>query len=1650
MKRKITLKRRFTKVLSVFLSLLMLTSTMGTITILADDRGSEWQIEKRDDSVVYHALNTSGVSIGSDTTDVKTSAGGKVSISKTISPTTMENVFDITLRVDTKQETRNEIVSPDAAVVLVLDASTSMDWCASCGKEENHADHKTSKFIKNACPDSSGNSYKKTSWDNSTCINCGKAESLHNNKTITNPPVCTWTGTRLDAAKAASISFSKQFASDANGAKRYISVVKFNRDGDRVYNWFDAASLNWEGETPSNALTAAINGITTFSGTNIEAGLQLADNLLRTSPVSSIANRYAVLLTDGSPNSRITDSADRTGTDHIDGNWGLDKVDPEKVAANCAADVAKKITNPTTSDGLEVPLYSVCYGASGDVIIGLDKNVGTWLAEISTRSFSASNASELTISLGNILNQINLITKAWTVSDPMGPYIAFDTAYNTANNGIAADSAANLRNYNTNTRTLKWNLNGETHTSIGSGDSKTDIYTLTYRVRLDTSAQGFEENTYYLTNGYTELAYAFYDGNNQLLDEAGQPIYNPDGTVNQSSDKVTTLRTLGFKVPAVKGELPVMSYTVNYHAKGRDGNYMQEKTESGTAKLWSSVDLRSDAFTKTNYHYVSGDEGTQQINAADRVFNLYYDPDMTSVTVNHYYKTITIAEDGSSDESTAAYGQPITVPVNNLYVSDSYTATPNTQTDAYSLVAEESDELTISSLKKTDNVINLYYVRTIDNRLGADVKVLHIYTHNYYELEDGTYVPKKDVTTVTGYDSTQVSGSNHKVTELYEATKIPNGYNFIGATATAGIVSGTETRTRLQAGANVITLNYEKTTDPRGNPITVTVNHHYTKTVTTVTGGIVSTVVNPEDATKAVSFDKYVGESFTASEDNSYNGEAYHSDPGNAAKLVTTDPLTGSVTIDLYYTLVESPANTTVTVNHYYRTFETYTADEETGAQDVRMIDDGTVIENFPSGNDVLYVGQRFTASPVNRDGYSLNSAASGSISISSLAGGGNVINLYYDRTTDVRDDASIQVTHKYYTNLTTIVGGSVATIKVQDGDMVVENHSGKAGDSFTAVPATTNGGMDYTLVGSPSLTTTLHSGSNSSIDLVYERSDSSLVPTDIAVNYIYNTYTMTVADGIANYYDAPVVETAGGMVEGTYYKGQIFNVTPQPIHNGVEYAPALNNPALSITLGESGANIMTLTYNRYMPLAQEYVSVNHHYALTTWSIADGESRSNVQNTSSSDSPVAKYVGETFTATLKENGYTFKKATSSNETLNGSTITVSGSDDVIDLYYEKTEDPRIASSVTVNHYYTDVDYNGDRIERTDLNDTRIVPGYAGLLYTAVPDTKGYSLVRKEAAPEFAAGYETPTILMAEGPNTISFYYELSVDSREAASITVIHHYSLFDRYTGINTNEGTTTNVFNSFSQGVWVGAEFNTALAATYNSRAYVLDETKSDSRTLTLAADRENVINLYYQRTVDSTPSIPPVDPGPGTPPVDPGPGTARYTIVIRYLELNTEKVLAADSVTIWNASSSYDVTAEANLSIAGYVLASRTGDAVTGVVNSTKAITVWYTEETIVPDESVPEGTAPTDTTDDKDTPAGEVPAGTVDINDEDVPQGSVPADSVDAKDEAVPKGNAPQTGDSSMLSILVAMMVLSSIGLTVLLIMDNKDKKRIRGN
>ena len=73
---------------------------------------------------------------------VESSDQNKVSFKKTISPTETENVFDITLQVTTSEELQNISASPDAAVVLVIDTSGSMD-----GKKMKNAKSAARSFV---------------------------------------------------------------------------------------------------------------------------------------------------------------------------------------------------------------------------------------------------------------------------------------------------------------------------------------------------------------------------------------------------------------------------------------------------------------------------------------------------------------------------------------------------------------------------------------------------------------------------------------------------------------------------------------------------------------------------------------------------------------------------------------------------------------------------------------------------------------------------------------------------------------------------------------------------------------------------------------------------------------------------------------------------------------------------------------------------------------------------------------------------------------------------------------------------------------------------------------------------------------------------------------------------------------------------------------------------------------------------------------------------------------------------------------------------------------------------------------------------------------------------------------------------------------
>ena len=512
MANKTRLKHMGKRGLSFFLALVMCISLVQITAFAEGETPVEEQAQKQiqgGTNPVYYEYDESIGDFKEEpvNNDTNTSAGGKVEVSKKISATGVENEFKIELEVSTKQKVEHTEASPDSAVVLVIDVSRSMD------------------------------------------------------------------NGRLTKAKRAAMKFAENYAKDANGAKRMITLVAFSKDAETKYSWVDATTLDfskdmfgadyqkdWHGNY-KNPLLQAINQLSAKGGTNTEGGFQLAYNLLnepKTNPeskISGIKNTYVVALTDGKPSNYIVNNSDSLEK-IIGAELKHDEEDNKKVNVP-AANVAKKITGVTGNGPNDNPakLYTICYGASNDYIY--DKNndngkrvtVSAWLTSIATQNFDNEDSDDVTIAFDKIIKTIKSLTEAWVVTDPMGSdLILFDQE----KSDVAVDNPAAVKNYDTATKTLYWNLkNAVVDEVTGSGDNTTYTYKMEYYVTLNTKDANFKdkvnnEAVWNKTNGRTTLEYCFKkteNGAETIVDEAGNPV------------DMTTYKNpiIDFNVPAVKG-----------------------------------------------------------------------------------------------------------------------------------------------------------------------------------------------------------------------------------------------------------------------------------------------------------------------------------------------------------------------------------------------------------------------------------------------------------------------------------------------------------------------------------------------------------------------------------------------------------------------------------------------------------------------------------------------------------------------------------------------------------------------------------------------------------------------------------------------------------------------------------------------------------------------------------------------------------------------------------------------------------------------------------------------------------------------------------------------------------------------------------------
>ena len=463
----------------------------------------------------------------------RNSADGSVSVSKTISGTELENVFDITLQVRTSLHVSELLQEPDLAVVIVMDISNTM----------------------------------KSDFGGVT---------------------------RYAAAMDAAELFLNQFAANnALGISR-VGFVAFNTNAHQIFP-LQPCSGESEAGALINTMRLGTGNIINYYATNekgdvvdhtrftnVEAGLAMANDMLSG---TDNRNKYIVFLSDGFPTTYISsgysgyDPYDATGRfyDHVLNKkclYGTSYSDEAAIRARQEAEAIKAsgvrifsvgvdiggqtiqqyITQSENANGFSVvdrsgTTYEIGDAASTDSYKNwLRNSIGSGYYYDSTDSAGLNNA------FGRILEQIqHEISEGaqadWVTKDPLPSqeddtafveFIGFyDKAAELAGNSLTGTSSPGGENtavWQTEETAIRWDLKNSGYQESTDGGSRMYTYQLRYRVRLKNEASGFAEAAVYPTNGKTTLQYRIVQ------------------TIDQSTT-ISEPKTIDFPIPSVAGYL---------------------------------------------------------------------------------------------------------------------------------------------------------------------------------------------------------------------------------------------------------------------------------------------------------------------------------------------------------------------------------------------------------------------------------------------------------------------------------------------------------------------------------------------------------------------------------------------------------------------------------------------------------------------------------------------------------------------------------------------------------------------------------------------------------------------------------------------------------------------------------------------------------------------------------------------------------------------------------------------------------------------------------------------------------------------------------------------------------------------------------------
>lgn len=644
--------KKIKKTLYLFIALLM---CLEPIKLIAEANNSN------------QIVNTGGETVGDG-----------VKVSKTIEPTELENYFDITLKVQTKEEAKSQ----DLAVVLVMDISNTMI--------ENKVDGNQKTRLRSA----------------------------------------------MDAGEYLINNFTKNSLNST--AKRKIGYVAFNSNANQIFalqeckNTETANNLISSMKTQTKDLVKDIDNLNySYKNdhsrfTNIEAGLKMAYNMLYgNAETKNIENKYVIVLSDGFPTTydqtdyKGYDTYDTTGRfyDHVKNRKCLYGTDYSEEGARRAQIQATKLKNSGTiiyavGSGIDANAKTIddyFNGHKNDSFSTIDRydtnyaigntlnDFKRWLggtgntakpgigSGYSGHYFDATDTASLKVAYDKIFEDIKYLSEAsWVAEDPMNSnqstikdVIDFMGLYDKSNDKnklkdfITYDSSLtdientsnNTANYNSTDDKINWDLKKSKYQKETIGNTTYYNYEIKYRVRLKNETTDFIENQILDTNGKTTLSY-----------------------VVRESGKNPRIETIDFKIPQVKGYLGKLEFN-------KLSNYGNKPL---TGAKFVLVHDHDNCPCKNERKYM--DKNYQQTSTSNEEGKVIF----TNIPSGHKYKIKEVETDKYHDINTSEY-----------QVTVSYGNTKTNITDNQIVNNYKTKELTIMKIIE-GNISNKEFIFEIE------------------------------------------------------------------------------------------------------------------------------------------------------------------------------------------------------------------------------------------------------------------------------------------------------------------------------------------------------------------------------------------------------------------------------------------------------------------------------------------------------------------------------------------------------------------------------------------------------------------------------------------------------------------------------------------------------------------------------------------------------------------------------------------------------------------------------------------------------------------------------------------------------------------------------------------------------------------------